>query len=219
MSETVTVPSGNDQTKPSGSNGNTNLEDASSADPSGTVAYETHRKLLAEKKKRDEELSKRDQEIAEFKREKKEREENELKAKEDYKKLLELRDKELDEYKQKYTGLSSEIQESMKFNSFLEALPGDLDKKYWRMVDTSEVVIDPSTNQPDPSSIKKAAEKFQAEFGELIKSGNKPRLPNQSPASFQGQMNDEVWDKMSPADKKKNYTEYFEWKKSNLGKR
>lgn len=213
MSDVVSGSSGTDQ-KPSGSDGDVAINDSSQ----DSVKYETYKKVLAEKKKRDEELKLVADENAILKREKKEREENELKAKEDYKKLLELRDKELNETKEKYNGLNSSIQESVKFNSFLESLPGQLDKKYWRMVDTSEIVIDPNTNEPDPSSIKRVAEKFQAEFGELIQTPGKAKLPNNASTGPIAAINDETWSKMSPADKKKNLSQYHAYNMAKIGK-
>lgn len=215
MTDVVNGASGADQ-KPSGPTGDAIVADQTSKD---SVAYETYKKTLAQKKKLDEELAARDEELNLLKREKKEREESELKAKEDYKKLLELRDKELEETKVKYSSLNKEIQESIKFNSFLESLPGNLDKKYWRMVDTSEIVIDPATNEPDPTSIKKVAEKFQAEFGELIQTPGKAKLPNSAAQTGNVAITDEVWNSLSAKEKKDKLPEYFAHMKANIGKK
>lgn len=215
MTDVVNGVSDADQ-KASGKTGDVADQVSKSKD---TVAYETYQRTLAQKKKADEELAAKDEELNLLKREKKEREENELKAKEDYKKLLELREKELEETKGKYNGLNQTIQEQIKFGAFLESLPGNLDRKYWRMVDTSEIIIDPSTNEPDPSSIKKVAEKFQAEFGELIQTPGKARLPNQAAHASAVAINDEVWNSLSAKEKKDKLPEYFAHMKANLGKK
>ncbi len=218
MSEVVNGSGGTDQ-KSGGPNGGANDVDNSSQSASAdSVSYETHRKLLAEKKKRDDELRATNDRLAALEREKKEREENDLKEKENYKKLVEIRDKELAETTAKYQTLNTTIQESVKFNSFLEAIPGQLDKKFWRMVDTSGIIIDPTTGEPDPTSVKKAADKFQAEYGELIQSGGTAKLPNNEAGQYQGAMNDDVWNKMSAKEKKDNLPKYHAWKLANLRK-
>lgn len=211
MSETVNGTSGTDQ-KPSGLK--EELSDGESSSTSkDTVAYDTYRKVLAEKKKRDEDFRAAQEELSALKRAEKERTEAELKAKEDFKKLVELREKELNEVKSKYDGLNSSIQESVKFSAFLENLPGQLDKKFWKMVDTSEVIIDPESGEPDPTSIKKATEKFVAQYGELVQTPGKAKLPNQA-ATTATAINDEVWKSMSPKDKKENLHRYVEWRKT-----
>lgn len=217
MSEVVSGAGGTDQ-KSSGQNGNVPDVDSSSSSTTDSVSYETHRKLLAEKKKRDEEVRLKDEQLVALQRKEKEREENDLKEKENFKKLVEIRDKELADERAKYNGLNTTIQESVKFNSFLEALPGQIDRKFWKMVDTSGIVIDPSTGEPDPTSVKAAADKFQAEFSELIQVGGKAKLPNNEAGQYQGAMNDDVWNKMSAKDKKENLPKYHAWKLANLRK-
>ncbi|RTL05196.1 hypothetical protein EKK58_08590 [Candidatus Dependentiae bacterium] len=205
MADVANGTSGADQ-KPSGSDGDLNADSSSSKD---TVAYDTYRKVLAEKKKKDEELASVREELAKRNKLDKEREEAELKAKEDYKKIAELREKELNETKIKYDSLNKEIQESLKFNAFLEALPGELPRKYWGMVNTKEIVIDPSTGDPDPVSIKKVAESFQAEYGELIKNPNKAKLPGDAASGGNAVITSEVWKTMTPEEKKKNLSSYM----------
>lgn len=209
MTDVVNGASGADQ-KPSGTNGELSDETKNDKD---SVAYDTYRKVLAEKKKRDEDLKAAQDELARLKKLEKERTEAELKAKEDYKKLVELREQELGEYKNKYEGLHSTIQESVKFNAFLEALPGQVPKKFWKMVDTSEIVIDPATGEPDPASVKKVADKFQAEFGEIIQTPGKAKLPNQAAGAQTAVINEQAWAAMSPKEKKDNLASYVEYKK------
>lgn len=215
MTDVVNGASGADQ-KASGSTGDS--ADVANDSSKDFVSLETHRRLLAQKKQRDDELKARDEKIALLERKEKEREEADLKAKEDYKKLHEIGKQELEEYKAKYNGLNSEIQEQVKFSTLLQSLPGALDKKYWRMVDTSEIIIDPSTNEPDPTSIKKVAEKFQAEFGELIQMPGKAKLPNSAASSSSVAINDEVWNSLSAKDKKEKLPDYMAYQRSKIGK-
>lgn len=190
----------------------------SSSDPLNgkPVSFETHRKLLAEKKRRDEQLENIQAELSDFKKREKEQRETELTQKEDYKKLLELREQELNETKQKYDGLSSTIQESVKFDAFLNALPGQLPKKFWKMTDTTSIVIDPNTGEPDPVSVKKVADQFHAEYGELIQQSGKARLPNQAAASTAPPINEDIWKSLSPKEKRERLPEWVAYAKTKL---
>lgn len=208
MSETVNDSSGVDQQSASGDvEGADSTANSSSKD---AVAYDTYRKVLSEKKKRDEELRAKDEELKALKKAEKERVEAELKAKEDYKKLLELREKELQERDQKLKAIETEIAESTKFQALLDALPGQVPKKFWSMIDTSQIVIDPTTGSPDPTSIKKAAESFQANYPELIVSPGKAKLPNAAANGSSGMMTEELWKSLDPKQKKERLSEYVE---------
>lgn len=210
MTEKTTDASGADQK----SSGQMEGADDSANASKDTVAYDTYKKVLSEKKKRDEELKAAQDEITKFKKLEKERVEAELKQKEDYKKLLELRENEKSEIEQKFNSLHSQIQEGLKFQSFLEALPGQLPKKFWKMVDTSQIVIDPATGEPDPVSVKKAAESFQAEFGELIVQQGKAKLPNASAKVGAAPITKELWQGLSPKEKKERLHDYVEYLKT-----
>jgi len=213
MSETVTASSGSQQQSASGDVDA--IESADSSSGKDTVAYETYKKVVAEKKRRDAELAAKDEELKKLKAAEKERIEAELKAKEDYKKLLEIREKEIQERDQKLKEIETTIQESTKFEALMSALPGQVPKKFWSMIDTSQIVIDPSTGSPDPSSVKKAAEAFQANFPELIVQPGKARLPNTAAAGTGQQMTEEIWKSLDPKQKKERLSEYVESLKQN----
>lgn len=217
MPEVVNGASGADQ-KPRGSDGNA-TDDTTQNASTETVAYETHRKLLAEKKRRDEELRARDEELAALKREKKEAEELKLKEKEDYKKIVEIRDGELAAERAEKEMLKNKFQDAVKFDAFINSLPGSVDKKFWQMIDLSAVVIDPTTNEPDPMSVKKAADKFRAEFPELIVNQNGAKLPNNAASGGAFVMNDETWNALSAKEKKDKLSDYMAWKKTMIGKK
>lgn len=212
---TVNASSGSDQQTASGTDGNADTAQGASKE---TVAYDTYRKVLSEKKKRDEELRAKDELLAKYEQENKERIENELKAKEDYKKLLEMRDKEIQEKDRKLKNIETEIQESAKFSAFLEAIPGQVPKKYWQMIDTAQIVIDPTTGQPDPGSVKKAAEFFQNTYGELIVNPGRAKMPNQAASGAVQPMTEELWKSLSPKEKKQRLPDYVESLKQQRGK-
>lgn len=211
MSETNTDASGADQKSSGQMDGAEEQHESSSKD---TVAYESYRKVLSEKKKRDEELKAAQEELAKLKKADKQRLEDELKQKEDYKKLLELREKEKTDIEEKFNSLSSQIQDSLKFQHFLDALPGSLPKKFWKMVDIGEIIIDPTTGEPDPVSVKKVADGFQSEFGELIVQPGKAKLPNGSAKPSTAPITKEIWASLSPKEKKERLPEYAEFLKT-----
>lgn len=212
---TVTASGGSDQQAAGGADGNTDSTQSTSNSP---VSYEAHRRLLTEKKKKEEELRVKDELLAKYELENKERIENELKAKEDYKKLLEMRDKEIQEKDHKLKSIETEIQESAKFSAFLEAIPGQVPKKYWQMIDTAQIVIDPTTGQPDPGSVKKAAEFFQNTYGELIVNPGRAKMPNQAASGPVEPMTEELWKSLSPKEKKQRLPDYVASLKQQRGK-
>lgn len=216
MSETVTASSGSEQQSASGDVDA--IESADSSSGKDTVAYETYKKVVAEKKRRDAELAAKDEELKKLKAAEKERVESELKAKEDYKKLLEIREKEIQEKDRQLKEVMSDIEQSTKFEALLSALPGQVPKKFWTMIDTTQIVIDPNTGSPDPSSVKKAAETFQANFPELIVQPGKAKLPNTAAAGTGQAMTEEVWKGLDPKQKKERLPEYVESLKQNRGR-
>lgn len=132
------------------------------------VAYDTYRKVLSEKKKRDEQLGELASRVEEFERREKEREEGELRQKEDFKKLLELRENELGEYRSKYEQLTEQTTNATKLTSILDNLPGKVSQKYWDKLPLDDVVIDQDSGRPDEVSVKKAIEKFVSEYPEIV---------------------------------------------------
>ena len=138
------------------------------------VSYETYQKLLGEKKKRDLELT-------EFKKREKDREEQELKQKEDYKKLLALRDEELQQTRSELAQSKSTLENGAKLQAFLDALDGQVDQQYWGLIDLNQVVLNPETGLPEDVSVKKAALEFKTKYGLVIKQANGMKMPNDAP--------------------------------------
>ncbi len=97
----------NDSSSPSGTPSASGGQESDSNKPD-TVAYDTYRKVLSEKKKRDEENEKLQLALKEFETKEKERVENELKAKGDLQKLLDLQ-------KQEKAGIEAKLKEKEFF--------------------------------------------------------------------------------------------------------
>lgn len=153
-------------------------ENTQASGESDKVAYETYQKALREKKNAQEKLNELSSKLEAYEAKLKQEEEMKLKEKEDFKSLLQLREKELGEFKSKYEQTQNAIMEGMKFNSFLKSLSGKLDDAYHPLVDLSSIPIDPNTNLPDQASIQKAAQEFEQKYARIIEKPNGARLPS-----------------------------------------
>lgn len=161
-----------------------------------SVAYETHRKLLGEKKKRDEDLDAARKQIAEFQAKEKERDELGLKEKENFKGLLEIREKELAEVKQSLAHKERVLENGMKLDAFTRALSGKLADEYYPLVDLDAIKTDPATGMPDAGSVQAAAKAFETRYTRVIERGTGARLPNDAARGGNGKLSREEWLKL-----------------------
>lgn len=173
------------------------------------VAYESYQKLLNEKKARDAQLAEFQKRFDEIENQRKLETETKLKEKEDYQSLLKLREQELEDMRSKLTAKDSELGETkrtiesgVKLSSFLSALEGNVDRKYWSMIDLDEVLIDPTTGTPDPTSVKKCADLFSKSYPELVQKKSVPRTPERA-ASASGGLSYEEWLRLPVSEMKK----------------
>lgn len=172
------LPGGN------GSNGEPVVpaNEAPAPNPNDAVSYETHRKLLAEKKKAAEELAATRAALDKLEAEKREREEADLKAKEDFKSLLAIREKELNEIKAESEKTKRQVLEARKLDSFLRSVNGVIDRRYWGLIDTDQIIVDPTTGEIDPLTVTKAAEAFRQTYPEIVAApGRSIGMPTAAP--------------------------------------
>lgn len=193
MSTAVKVPGGDDQ-NPGGNAGDQTKDvpgDQSTTPPPAkeTVAYDTYKKAVDEAKAAK-------AKVAEFEKAKREAEEAKLKQDGEYKKLLDQREIELKETKEKLSGTEKKISEGRKLNAFLGALTGEIPKQYWPLIDLEEVAMDPTTGIPDESSVKRAAEKFEAQYSDVIKKPSSSKLPNEAAKGAKTKLTYDAWLKL-----------------------
>jgi len=182
---------------PQGSGGITEIENPDNIAKPDVVKYETHEKLLREKKKRDEENSELKKRLEAFEKENKDKEEKELLEKENFKKLLEIREKEKKDLEEKYSGLQTSLQNGSKLRSFFDNVPGKIDEQYWDLIDVSKIAINPETGAPDEASAKAYAEEFQKKYALVIRTGSSAKMPNDAPNSVT-KLTYEEWLKLPP---------------------
>lgn len=135
------------------------------------VPYESHRKLLDEKKKERETNKALQAELDNYRKADEERQQRELEEKGEYSKIL-------DQYKSKIGELEGKLESHQankisdkKKQAFLSALPGSLkNEKYLSFADLGEVAVNPDTGEVDPLGLKSAVDSFISEHGSLLNS-------------------------------------------------
>jgi hypothetical protein len=144
------------------------------------VSYETHRRLLSEKK----ELAAR---LASIETERRAAAEKEAREKEDFKKMVELRDQELNQLREEYSGLKNQVYHAVKRSTFEEAIGIKIPKQYERLIDYDAIVFDPSTNSVDELSLSKYVDQFKKDFREIMMPQAVPGVSQQAPKGAQPQ--------------------------------
>jgi len=193
----------------------TNVGDKSENQQQDVVSYDSHRRLLSEKKKLQSQHEETLKRLQELENQQKEAEERKLAEKEDFKKLLELREKELKEERERFSKLDMRVKEGKKMSSFLHSLGTELDQKYWSLVDLDQIAVNPETGDPDPSSIQEVVEKFKSNFSEVIVNRDAARLPNDSARKGGSGITYDEWLKLPLKEKKERYQEMLASDKNN----
>lgn len=158
------------------------------------VNYETHKRLLDEKKKAQQEL-----EI--LRQEKKARDDEDAKKRGDYEQIIKSREEDLQRERAEKQQLKDSIAYGRKMNAVVDALGGALDSKWYKLIDVDSVVVHPETGEVDPSSVAKVAETLKKEWPEMLKVAP-AGLPSAAPMGTGGITRSE-WLKLPPSEMKK----------------
>jgi len=177
-----------DNTTPDSENPNVNPGGNDDPKPK-TVSYETHAKLLDEKKKASARLA--ELEAAEEARKLKA-----LEEKGEYQKIIEQKEKELADKNSKLHELTQRETDRLKLSSLLKALPGTVDPKFYKFIDQiDDIVVNPETGEVDEVSVNRAAEKFRKQYPEWIQT-KKSGLPNDAPGGGANRISRAEWMKL-----------------------
>lgn len=174
--------------------------EAQQAASSDKVSYDTYQKVLNEAKKAKAKL-------AEIESQKKADREKELRAQENFKLLVEEREKELNETKQKLTTYEQNYQNAQKLNAVLASLNGEVDEQYWGLIDLSKIAVDPETGSPDKTSAAKYAKEFSSKFSLVVKKPASAKIPADAANGNGKGLSYEEWSKLPPAEMKKRMSE------------
>ena len=150
-----------------------------------SVSYESHRRLLAEKKKRDAQLREANERLAAFEAEKEAQRQARLKEEgkfneltKEYEAKLAARENELNQYKRT-------VQNSVKFNAIRKTLGADIDYKWHDFFDVKQVfdgVEIGEDGRPEEMSVTKVCDFIKKEYPEVIRiEGGKGNMPSDAP--------------------------------------
>lgn len=140
------------------------------------VKYESYKKALAEKKSLQERFEKLQAEI-----EAKER--KALEEQGQYKQLAEQYKGELEKTRQEQLAQKRMIEDSQKMSALLRAMPGELNEKYWGLVNLEKIAIDPETGRPDELSVQKYVKQLAESYPEIIQKPGAPKIPSEAPSA------------------------------------
>lgn len=178
-----------------------NLKDAGTELKSKqSVDYETYKKAVDREKN----LKKR---LDELEAKEKLKLEAELKEKEEYKKLLDLRSQELETERKEKLALKNEREMGLRMNAFLKHVNGKVDQDYWSLIDLEKIAIDPESGMPDDGSAQKAAKEFEARFSRVIEKPTAGKLPAEAAKGGATKLTYDAWLALPYAEKIKRQAE------------
>jgi len=163
------------------------------------VSLDTYKKAVGALKNAQNRMKELESRVQTWEDEQRQREEKELQAKGETQKLLQLKEQQINEYKNKLNSFAEEktrlektLFDAAKLQAVKERLPGQLLKpEYAMFIDTDKVIFNPETNEIDMDSVSLVADGFIREHGHLIKKEAR-QLPNGSAAS-QGRLSYDQW--------------------------
>lgn len=173
MSDGTKEGSGN---PPAASSGTTAANQASSDIPPSDkpVSYETHRKLLKERKEFEEELTR-------LRTEKADKEKKDLEDRGEFQKIAQNEKQRADEAAAKLAEYEQRFEQAKKLKAFLGALGSEVDEKFFGFLPVEQIAIDPETREINMTSVAKAAETFKTQYPELLRSKTGVKLPSAAP--------------------------------------
>lgn len=176
------------------------------------VSYETHTKLLDEKKSLKAKLEEAQKQLDEINRSKEESEKKKLEEQGEYKKLLEAERKQKEELSARLTGIETTMIDHAKRSAVLKNIKGTVMEKYQSFIDVSKVAYDPETGEVDATTAKMVADDFQKEHKVLISSSNVPGMPPQdAPKGGSSKMTPAQWRALKTSKEMKEKFKDVDW--------
>lgn len=164
------------------------------------VAYETYKRTVSQLKKSQEQVDALQREV-DAKLEK------EAKEKEDYKVLLKLREDENAKLKAESEHNKAILVNGSKMQALMNAVDGEIDEQYWRLVELDKILLDPVEGTPDKASVQKYASEFSTKYAAIIKKESSVKMPQDAPKSSNGKLSYEEWKSLPAKEMRKRYKE------------
>ena len=145
------------------------------------VAWESHQKLLSQRKADQKKARQLEQEARELREQLKSIQNAKLEEKQEYKKLYEASRAELESIKREQEEKERIMVNKEKQAALIKELGGLRKNDYLKFADLENIVIDDS-GQIDSNSVRLEANRFREAYPELIASKNPVRVNSQAPA-------------------------------------
>lgn len=172
----------------------------------GKVAYETFKKLLGEKKRIGEEYSSLKKRLEEFEGEKKSHEENKLREQNEFKKLVDLRDRELSTTRKELEALRVRELNAKKLDSFLKVLGAPIKREYWQLIDFDSVIAN-DKGDVDEMSVTQEVDRFKKQYPEILSIRQSSNYSSMSPNGNGVGISYEEWLKLPLKEMKAKYNQ------------
>jgi Skp family chaperone for outer membrane proteins len=181
-----------------------NPEDSSSDNQDKQPSYESYQKLLSEKKNTQQKLKAAQDELNRIAAEKADAEKKRLEEQGEFKKIAELKEKQLAETQAKLNEMKERDSDLKKVAAVVKALGGSLPSKYQEVLRYQDVVINPESGEVDELSVKQVADQFKKTWPEAFRSKG-PGTDNTAPTSApnSGKIAYSKWKELPPAEMKK----------------
>jgi vacuolar-type H+-ATPase subunit I/STV1 len=178
------------------------------------VAYETYQKTLAQEKNLRAKTQELESELNSLKNAQREAEEAKLNEKGEFKKLVELREQEIEKLREKISfvekdrdGYKGNLDDTYKLQAFYDKLPGKIKRKeYLGFVDLESIIVDPETGDIDSSSVQNVVSGFIERHGDLIESSKFGGLPADAPMGSSKKFTQSEWKNLSLKEKKESWS-------------
>lgn len=173
------------------------------------VDYESYQRAIAQLKTTKAKLQEHEERENALLMQQKVKEEEDLLKKQDYQKLLDRKNAEVELERKTRLELESKLSEaeknridSHKLSSFYEKLPGKIKKKeYLSFVDLDSIEVD-ENGKVNEETVMRTVNDFMKEHHFLVEAKNKT-MPNEAPSNYSGKLNYDQWLKLPLKEKKK----------------
>jgi len=167
--------------KPSVSNTPELVRDESVNKPE-TIAYDTHKKLLGQRKSDQEKMRGLEQRVADLVNANEEAEEVKLKEQGKWQEMAGRSETKVKELESEILGYKDSVNKAVKLTSFRDQLGGTVDHpSYYDYVNVDEIMIDQETGVVDTSSVEQVANQFKKEHPKLYTPKVSKSLPADAP--------------------------------------
>lgn len=105
--------------------------------------------------------------------------------------------------------LTDRINTGRKINAVIDALGGQVDQKWLRLIETDDVALNPETGEVDQMTVARVAESLKKQWPEMIQ--RKTTLPPQAPQGNNGgKISESEWKSL------KTTAEMNKWKPNQI---